>query len=954
MSRGFDRRTFFKVASLAYGAAASATDAARAAVGTVAGTAGNASRHPASRDDAARVQWLDQPPPVTGFTGATWGIPWPRGTVAATSTFSLRSDARRVDLQSWPLAYWPDGSLKWSAHALAPRGFDALDNRDASASFVVEPNMTSADVANGPALVPIARRVGDAIEIDTGLLQGTIPVAGERVFVSLTRNGGAALQDGRLVVLADERDPAQAGRDDDDNDNDNETSLPARRRYRGRIDRATLEQNGPARALVKLEGTHFIESSSNTGGATLLPFVLRLYFYRDSDAVRLVHSLVYDADPRRTFIRGVGLRFGKPLQGEAHERFVRFVGDNGGVFAEAVRGLTGLRRTPGHAVESAQFEGEATPPADALGKIFARDLRFVPAWGDYTLLQSNADGFTIDKRTQGGCGWVRSANGTRASGTGYLGALDGGVAFGIRHFWQSHPGQIDIRNAHTSNATVTLWLWAPDAPAMDLRPYHDGMGETTYALQRDALDITYEDYEPGFMTPYGVARTSEIELQLLPATPSHAALAAIAQRIETPPRLIASRAWMYRAEAFSQYWRPAHEAAAHAASNGVSNAELGRTQQGLDWNYDFYRGQIEQRKWYGFWDFGDVMHTYDSTRHVWRYDVGGFAWDNGELSTDIWLWHYWLQSGRADAFHTAEAMTRHGSEVDVHHIGPFSPLGSRHDVQHWGDSAKQLRVSTVTNHRFYYYLTADERVGDLMHAQADAVERLRDILPGRKIDEPYPAVDREHHATVSFGTDWGAVAAAWLTEWERTQSQVYRDRLVASMESIAAQPHGFFTGYGVMDLRTGRFAPDMSGAMSVSHLSAVFGLPEVCGELFRLLDVPAFREAWLQYCTLYSASAEEQQAALGKPLGKLNLNQGHARLLAFAGHETGDAALCRRAWQQFFAGRAGSTFSDFHTERVRVPDVLYDVDEAPRVSTNSSAQWGLGAIGLLALAVDNG
>jgi hypothetical protein len=25
------------------------------------------------------------------------------------------------------------------------------------------------------------------------------------------------------------------------------------------------------------------------------------------------------------------------------------------------------------------------------------------------------------------------------------------------------------------------------------------------------------------------------------------------------------------------------------------------------------------------------MHTYDQTRHTWRYDVGGYAWDNGEL-----------------------------------------------------------------------------------------------------------------------------------------------------------------------------------------------------------------------------------------------------------------------------------------------------------------------------------
>ncbi|WP_322005586.1 exo-rhamnogalacturonan lyase family protein [Paraburkholderia tropica] len=938
MSNGFDRRTFFKLASLAVGGTlADASTAARA----------HSASYADSIDDAnaneARVHWLDGSLRATpeSFTGATWGVPWPRGAVDAHSAFDLRlahaaatptSASGRVALQSWPLAYWPDGSLKWSAHTLAPQALAALQNGDETPrDFIVEPRAARADETNNaPA---IAHLDGDLIRIDTGVLQATLPLNGARVFDTLSRNGQATLRDGRLLVLADEAPTAQ---------HDDEAQATARERYTGRIEHATLEQNGPARAVVKLTGTHAQEGSN----ATLLPFVLRLYFYRGSDAVRIVHSLVYDADPQRSFIRGVGLRFDMPLDGEPHERFVRFTGDNGGVFAEAVRTLTGLRRSPGASVEAAQFAGEVTPPASALGPVFAKDLRFVPAWGDYTLLQPNADGFTIDKRTQSGCGWIRAASGTRAAGTACLGALSGSVAFGIRHFWQSYPAQLDIRGAHSERATVTLWLWAPDAPGMDLRPYHDGMGETSYALQRDALDITYEDYEPGFMTPYGVARTSEIELQLLPRTPTNAELIDIARRIETPPRLLPSRAWMHRAEAFDPYWRP-------RASRVAAAPVIARTQRALDWNYDFYRGQIEQRKWYGFWDFGDVMHTYDATRHVWRYDVGGFAWDNGELSSGIWLWHYWLHSGRADAFRTAEAMTRHGSEVDVHHIGPFSPLGSRHDVQHWGDSAKQLRVSTVANHRFYYYVSADERIGDLMRAQINAVERLRDVLPGRKIGEPFPPDDRAHHATVSFGTDWGAVAAAWLTEWERTGDPAWRDKLVASMTTIAAQPHGFFTGYGVMDLRTGAFARDASGALSVSHLSAVFGLPEICGELLRVLDVPAFRTAWLQYCTLYSASADAQRAALGQPLGKLNLNQGHARLLAYAASETGDRALAHRAWTQFLAGHAGSTFEDFVIERVRVPTVLYDVDEAPRVSTNSTAQWGLGAIGLLALVPDD-
>jgi hypothetical protein len=41
------------------------------------------------------------------------------------------------------------------------------------------------------------------------------------------------------------------------------------------------------------------------------------------------------------------------------------------------------------------------------------------------------------------------------------------------------------------------------------------------------------------------------------------------------------------------------------------------------------------------------------------------------LSTDLWLWLYFLHTGRADVFKRAEAMTRHTGEVDVYHSGRF-------------------------------------------------------------------------------------------------------------------------------------------------------------------------------------------------------------------------------------------------------------------------------------------
>lgn len=344
------------------------------------------------------------------------------------------------------------------------------------------------------------------------------------------------------------------------------------------------------------------------------------------------------------------------------------------------------------------------------------------------------------------------------------------------------------------------------------------------------------------------------------------------------------------------------------------------------------------------------MHTYDTDRHTWRYDVGGYAWDNSELSTDLWLWYYFLHTGRVDAFRMAEAMTRHTGEVDVHHIGPFAPLGSRHNVLHWGCSAKQLRISTAANRRIFYYLTGDERVGDLLNEQVNAAAKLAEIVPVRKL----PGQASKHSTYPSyviqsgFGTDWGAIAAAWLTQWERTNDPAVKQRLINSMTTIAAQPKGFFTGEGWLDLTTGKFIISKDDKVSVSHLSAVFGLTEICEELIALVEVPTFTKAWLQYCRLYNATDEEQFAELGQHIPSLNLRQGHSRLTAFAASYMKDEALAKRAWTEFYGGVAGIAPGNTASSMIKGPDVLFPVDEDTSVSTNAVAQWGLAAIQCLA------
>jgi len=300
-------------------------------------------------------------------------------------------------------------------------------------------------------------------------------------------------------------------------------------------------------------------------------------------------------------------------------------------------------------------------------------------------------------------------------------------------------------------------------------------------------------------------------------------------------------------------------------------------------------------------------------------------------------------------FRMAEAMTRHTGEVDVHHMGRFSPLGSRHNVMHWGCSAKQLRISTVINRRFLYYLTADERIGDLMREQIEAAHTLKQIVPGRKVGQL--AAKDEDKVSMSFGTDWGALASAWFTEWERTGDEKVKQRLLNSMRSIGNQPHGFFTSSANMDLNNGMFERVKHQHIRVSHLSAAFGLAEICTELIGSLNVPAFTKAWLQYCAGYNADATWQKKHLNQTFNTPNLGQGHSKLTAYAGWFLKDRVLKERAWKEFYAGAAGMKLGIPPVVLVRPPEVLSQREEAP-VSTNAVAQWSLAAMQCLAFAGD--
>ncbi|KAI5365524.1 putative yetA-like protein [Septoria linicola] len=900
-------------------------------LGAVAGLLSStiAQRFANSSSESITVKWVGSTPEY--LSGTTFGLPWSKGKHFPNSTqFSISGG---VDLESWATAYWTDGSYKWTAHAI-PETDSLLDEYMVTASS----GATNSTKSAGLAITDSA----EGVTVDTGKIKASFPKTGNIIVGSIETSGGKVVgQNGKLVLNS------QSGVSADVESRGN--SSIEYFNFESKIDNVTHSENSQTRALITVRGSHSVAN-----GAThidWLPFILRFYLYANSDAIRVVHTLVFDGDSSTDFITGIGLRFDVPLEGEElYNRHIRIAGVDGGLLSEAVKGITGLRRDPGAQVRQAQFEGEETPTPDQWDPRVGNATRrgWIPNWNDYSLSQLSPDGFKLKKRTQAGQSWVNIQGSTRSGGLAYLGgATQGGLAVGLRNFWQHYPTGLDIRNAATDTGEITIWIYSPEAEPLDLRPYHDGLGLDTYAKQLDALEVTYEDWEGGFDTPYGIARTNEFYIYAFDQTPARDHLSSLIEHTNNPPVLFADSEYIHETKALGTWWAPRSA----DASSGLAS----RIESNLDFLASFYRNQVEQRRWYGIFDAGDIMHTYDTDRHQWRYDIGGYAWDNSELSPDLFFWPYFLRTGDADAYRFAEALTRHTGEVDSYHLGKWKGLGTRHGVQHWGDSAKQARISTAQYRKIFYFISGgDERVGELVQETLDTDKTYETLDPNRKVrtDGFVPAPGER--ATIGLGTDWSGLAASWLLEWERRgpRAEEAKLKLTNTLTSIVALKNGFVTGSGLYNSTDGTLDPpptdpDNEGVVAVSHLSGVFGLGEVVAELIEHYgdDLPeGFEQTWLDYCYYYRAPAAEQQARYGGNWTRTaTLRQGHSRLLAYGYYRTGNESWAQRAWSEFEADGLNTT-DPWELTRFNGSEVLAPIDEVAWLSTNDAANYGLAAI----------
>ncbi len=847
-----------------------------------------AEKHPSG--GTASLAWLDGAPPLSPI-GVNWGVPWERAAMPRGVELVVRTaDGSALPTQSWPLAFWPDGSVKWSGLAIA------ADSR-LTGPFTVE-----AGAPPAPQMPVIVKEQGKSVEISTGPLVCRIAKQGAHLMESLAIDGKEVGRNARLIASREDRSEYAS------------KGVLRQEDFTSRVSSVVVEQAGPVRAVVRISGLH------SGAGREWLPFTVRLYFTAGLNSIRIVHSFVFDGEAQNDYLRGLGIAFTVPFREELQNRHVRFATDGDGVWAEPVLMSPGYREVYAKGAykwNEDQLQGKRIPNLETLDPKVKKIFEGIAVWDSFKLNQLAPDSFSVDKRTGAACSWLHNLNGHRARGLAFLGDVSGGIAVGAKNFWQKYPSALEITGASTDAGELKLWFWSPDAPAMDLRHY-DTKGHD--------LSVSYEDYEEGHSTPNGVANTHELIVWALGETPANATVASLAKTANEPPLLVCTPEQYHKTRVLGIWSLPDR-----------SNPDTAAVEEQLDRAWNFYAKEVEQRRWYGFWDFGDFMRTYYEVRHGWQYDIGGHAWNETELVPNAWLWFTFLRTGRADAFRLAEAMTRNTSEVDVYHSGPFMGLGSRHNVSHWGCGTKEARISEAWLNRFYYYLTADERTGDLMREVLTVDQTIAKIQPLRKVltraDEPI---------LFRIGPDWLALASNWMTEWERTGDTRYRDYVLTGMKCIGAMPEAFTTRQAFrFDLNTKQLVDIGEPNLGASGFMVFFGGDQIMAELNQLIDCPEFNAAWKLLCENWASKSGGGPAKM--------------RMIAFAAKAKRDPALKDKAWQLLKGslnekGRMPMPAVPLIISGPEVPEPAQETP--PSLATPAVAQWALDVLTTMELARD--
>ena len=726
---------------------------------------------------------------------AVGGIPLPRGAVRGAEQLRVHAAGREVPLQARAHAYWPDGSIKWAlltfpldgsgrigsvpgAGAGDSTDFEVTLHRGAPLKCRLEFGRgVSRDEAPSPLRVTEAD--GQTL-IHTGPLAVTLS-AGVRWLRSALLNGREMLRDdGRAQAHVDflrvQRDYIVG------------TTHPEGELDPGpvEIEKITLEERGPLRVVVRLEGRAKAREAPRV--------ILRLEAYAGRAYLRVSKTVEFThKDPRRVFVRRIGLHL--PVATARASRCA--AGGQDGPVSLPAASMTGLRQTSHLNYELWQADGTQKH----------RELR---------------------------------DNAHRSRGWLDVSGEAGGLAVVVRNMWQEFPKELIVR---TDAPAFEIGLWPESAPLMDVRRYsdypHRGQGESV-AWDRWWVEDTYYPKDPFA----GVTKTHEMLLYFHDARTTPAQIDAVASGFQSQPLIHAGWDWYAGTRITIPQISPDDPRFGKASACMANFADWWLFHQrswgwyGM-WDYGDVRHLFHDGygKIFPPETLAKLLRERNGVRNTrglsglprrkdyfpqndWAYDNGRWGWGNTEGLPNLFMSMQYLRTGRRDLFFFMEANARHVRDVDARHAGVWFGRGTRHGVQHWSDGNHEERQTTFAEQRFHYLLTGEPRTREWNRRLTDDFY-LRGTCP-----------DDASHSGRAYGL---------LTRWEITGDPELGDILRRYMRCLAL-PRGLAVNSAIAfpEVRIVGEPRELHGNSMFFH---TFGAMHAMLEYAQLTGDPRVREA---------------------------------------------------------------------------------------------------------------
>lgn len=424
---------------------------------------------------------------------------------------------------------------------------------------------------------------------------------------------------------------------------------------------------GPLHAILKIEGEYRYHRPDNNPA----PFVTYLHAYAGQSYLRVLHTITYTGNPdKHRPLPGQYAPIATSADSLLDERLLQ--GDSGWTQPDDRIAGAGLSLVPHlgqplHCLAGYFKESWWHPGPEYRLEHLPQPVCTVLQSGPNPTRTPPLPNSTPDQRIEG---FVATLSGLeqpvdRAAGWLNLRGPRGGIAWGIRFFFEEYPKGLEGSDKH-----LTAYLWPSQ-----VEPMH---------FARWSADEWDGEMLGNFAQ--GLTKTTELILFFHGPDVSADSVRRVLNYVLDPPVVHADPSWYAQSQVYGRF-APASE-------------RFLEFERGLHYKLAWWRFNQQWEPWYGMFDHGDGMTYYFQNEWV--------MWNNNEPAVDFMWWLHFMRTGSREAYQVAEAVSRHTMDVDnihwpadpVYHGEtnsaldywvyqkqpqgtPYLGIGRRHGRQHW-------------------------------------------------------------------------------------------------------------------------------------------------------------------------------------------------------------------------------------------------------------------------------